>query len=42
VRRYGRFADPVLREAMNSAIDNASRVAIDNLMAAVAKPTSQQ
>ncbi|HEU0173091.1 MAG TPA: hypothetical protein VFV58_02420, partial [Blastocatellia bacterium] len=23
VRRYGRFADPVLREAMNSAIDNA-------------------
>jgi hypothetical protein len=38
VRRYGRFADPVLREAMNNAIDNASRAAIDELMAAIAKP----
>src|SRR5882672_1967812 len=42
VRRYGRFADPVLREAMNSAKDNAARVAIDELMASVAKPTRQQ
>jgi len=42
VRRYGRFADPVLREAMNSAMDNASRATIDELMTAVAKPTSQQ
>jgi hypothetical protein len=38
VRRYGRFTDPVLREAMNNAKDNASRAAIDELMAAVAKP----
>jgi hypothetical protein len=42
VRRYGRFADPVLREAMKSAKDNASRVAIDELMAAMAKPAGQQ
>jgi hypothetical protein len=42
VRRYGRFADPVLREAMNSAKDNASRVAIDELMAAMAKPAGQR
>jgi hypothetical protein len=42
VRRYGRFADPVLREAMNNAKDNASRVAIDELMAAVAKPAGQR
>ena len=42
VRRYGRFADPVLREARNSAKDNASRVAIDELMAAMAKPAGQQ
>jgi hypothetical protein len=42
VRRYGRFADPILREAINSAKDNASRMAIDELMAAVAKPTSQR
>jgi len=42
VRRYGRFADPVLREAMNSAKDNASRVAIGELMAAVAKPAGQR
>jgi hypothetical protein len=42
LRRYGRFADPVLREAMNSAKDNASRMAIDELMAAMAKPASQQ
>src|SRR5262249_17269535 len=37
VRRYGRFADPVLREAMNSAKDKASRVVIDELMATMAK-----
>jgi hypothetical protein len=37
VRRYGRFADPVLREAMNNARDN-TRTAIDELMAAMAKP----
>ena len=42
VRRYGRFADPVLREAMNNAKDNASRVAIDELMAAMAKPVGQR
>jgi hypothetical protein len=42
VRRYGRFADPVLREAMNRAKDNASRMAIDQLMAAMAKPAGQQ
>jgi hypothetical protein len=42
VRRYGRFADPVLREAMKSAKDNPSRVAIDELMAAMAKPAGQQ
>ena len=42
VRRYGRFADPVLREAMNSAKDNASRVAIDELMAAMAKPAGKR
>jgi hypothetical protein len=42
VRRYGRFTDPVLREAMNNAKDNASRAAIDELMAAVAKPAGQQ
>src|SRR5215510_5361039 len=42
VRRYGRFADPVLREAMNSAKENASRVAIDELMAAVAKPAGRR
>jgi hypothetical protein len=42
VRRYGRFAHPVLLEAMNSAKDNASRVAIAELMAAMAKPASQQ
>jgi hypothetical protein len=42
VRRYGRFADPVLREAMNSARDAASRAAIGELMAAVAKPVGRQ
>jgi hypothetical protein len=42
VRRYGRFADPVLREAMNNAKDNASRAAIDELMAAMAKPAGQR
>lgn len=41
VRRYGRFADPVLREAMNSARGAASRVAIKELMAAAAKPAGQ-
>lgn len=38
LRRYGRFADPVLREAMNSARDSASRAAINEFMAAMAKP----
>jgi hypothetical protein len=42
VRRYGRFADPVLREAMNSEKDKASRAAIDELMAAMAKPAGQR
>jgi hypothetical protein len=42
VRRYGRFADPVLREAMNKAKDSASRVAIDGLMTAMAKPAGQR
>jgi hypothetical protein len=42
VRRYGRFADPVLREAMNSAKDKASLVAISELMAAMAKPAGQR
>jgi hypothetical protein len=42
VRRYGRFADPVLREAMNGAKDKASRVAIDELMAAMAKPAGKR
>ncbi len=42
VRRYGRFADPVLREAMNSAKDNASRWAIDELMVAVAKSAGER
>jgi hypothetical protein len=42
VRRYGRFADPVLREARRSAWDNASRAAIDELMAAMAKPAGQR
>jgi len=42
VRRYGRFADPVLRDAKTGAKDNASRVAIDELMAAVAKPVGQR
>ena len=42
VRRYGRFADPVLRGAMNNAKDNDSRMAIDELMAAVAKSIGQQ
>jgi len=37
VRRYGRFADPVLREAKNSAKDEASRAAIDELMASIAE-----
>src|SRR5499426_1718747 len=37
VRRYGRFAEPVLREAKYSASDYASRAAIDELMAAMAK-----
>lgn len=41
VRRYGRFADPVLREAMNGAKDIASRVAIEELMSAAAKPAGQ-
>jgi hypothetical protein len=38
VRRYGRFADPVLREARNSAKDNDTRAAINELIAAMAKP----
>jgi hypothetical protein len=38
VRRYGRFADPVLREAINNAKDIASRTTIEELMAAIAKP----
>jgi hypothetical protein len=42
VRRYGRFADPVLRGAMSVAKDNASRTAINELMAAAAKPAAQQ
>jgi hypothetical protein len=42
VRRYGRFADPVLREARSRAWDNASRAAIDELMAAVAKPAGKR
>jgi hypothetical protein len=42
VRRYGRFADPVLRESRNSAKDNASRAAIDELMAAIAKPAGKR
>jgi hypothetical protein len=42
VRRYGRFADPVLREALNNAKDNASRLTIDGLMAAIVKPAGQQ
>jgi hypothetical protein len=42
VRRYGRFADPVLREARNNAKDNASWVAIDELMAAMAKPVGKR
>jgi len=42
VRRYGRFADPILREARSSAWDNASRAAIDELMAAMAKPGGQR
>jgi hypothetical protein len=42
VRRYGRFADPVLRASMNSAKDNASRAAIDELMAAIAKLAGQR
>ncbi|MBO0859198.1 MAG: hypothetical protein J2P21_12110 [Chloracidobacterium sp.] len=37
VRSYERFAEPVLREARNGATDNASRMAIDGLMAAIAK-----
>jgi len=42
VRRYGRFADPVLRESRNGAKDSASRAAIDELMAAIAKPAGQR
>jgi hypothetical protein len=42
VRRYGRFADPVLREMRSSAWDNASRAAIDELMAAMAKPAGKR
>jgi hypothetical protein len=42
VRRYGRFADPVLREARNGAMDNSSRAAIDELMAAMAKTSGQR
>ena len=43
VRRYGRFADPVLREAVNDARDNASRQAIKELTAAViAKPAGHR
>ncbi|MBO0724387.1 MAG: hypothetical protein J2P52_02210 [Blastocatellia bacterium] len=37
VRGYGRFADPVLREAKNNAKDDASRAAIDELLAAIAE-----
>jgi len=42
VRRYGRFADPVLREAMKSATDNATRAAIDELIAVIANPAGQR
>jgi hypothetical protein len=42
VRRYGRFAYPVLRDARNGATDMASRIAIDELMAAMAKPAGQR
>lgn len=42
VRRYGRFADPVLREALNNAKDSASRMAINELMAAIVKPAGRQ
>lgn len=42
VRRYGRFADPVLRGARGNAWDDASRAAIDELMAAMAKPSGQR
>jgi hypothetical protein len=42
VRRYGRFADPVLREARKGATDNASLAAIDELMAAIARPAGQR
>jgi hypothetical protein len=41
VRRYGRFADPVLREARNGAGAGASRAAIDEMMAAVARAAGQ-
>ncbi|HEX2488211.1 MAG TPA: hypothetical protein VHR27_02350 [Blastocatellia bacterium] len=42
VRRYGRFADPVLREARKNAKDDASHAVIDELMAAVAKPVGKR
>ncbi len=43
VRRYGRFADPVLRQALNGARDAAARQAITELTAAArAKPSSQR
>jgi hypothetical protein len=42
VRRYGRFADPVLRQAMVDARDNASRLMITELsVAAMVKPAGR-
>jgi hypothetical protein len=42
VRRYGRFAYPVLRQAMTDARDNASRLLITELTeAAMAKPAGR-
>jgi len=43
VRRYGRFADPVLRQAMASVSDEASRSRISALItAATAKPANHR
>ncbi|MGH9938660.1 MAG: hypothetical protein ACREAM_20665, partial [Blastocatellia bacterium] len=43
VRRYGRFADPVLRQAMSRVSDNASQSRISALInAAIAKPASHR
>ena len=43
VRRYGRFANPVLMQAMGSVSDNASRLRISALIAAArAKPANNR